>query len=210
MNPCYHPELLFIGGQFLSHYEGPSPHSVLIPQFSSSVTSLHYDLLPIPPPGWGEERRDSPWEQKYDERLLWRGLNTGMMCTPNTRWRQSQRFRLVDITNNVEGDIAVLPPPKEGEELNQVGEGVKWPRARINPAMMDVSFSGSPVQCEDHSCDEVRNQYDWRKRMDTEESSRYKYVIDVRNFDFTILNYHALTLHGRLMEMAGLRVSSVL
>ncbi|KAL5485021.1 hypothetical protein ACEPAI_7663 [Sanghuangporus weigelae] len=179
MDPCYHPALLFTGGQFLSHYEGPSPHRVLIPQFSSSTTLLHYDLLPIPPSGWGEERRDIPWEHKYDERLLWRGVNTGMMCTPHTRWRQSQRFRLVDMMNSMDGDIKVLPPPKEGEENNQVGEGVKWPKVRINPAMMDISFAGSPVQCEEPTCEELKSQFDWRKRMDTSESSRYKYVIDV-------------------------------
>ncbi|KAL5507089.1 hypothetical protein ACEPAH_6545 [Sanghuangporus vaninii] len=179
MDPCYHPALLFTGGQFLSHYEGPSPHQVLIPQFSSSTTLLHYDLLPIPPSGWGEERHDIPWEHKYDERLLWRGVNTGMMCTPHTRWRQSQRFRLVDMASSVDGDIKVLPPPKEGEENNQVGEGVKWPKVRINPAMMDISFAGSPVQCEEPTCEELKSQFDWRKRMDTSESSRYKYVIDV-------------------------------
>lgn len=179
MNPCNHPSHFFLGGQFLSHYEGPSPHRVLVPQFSSSTTLIHYDLLPIPPSGWGEERRDVPWEHKYDERLLWRGVNTGMMCTPHTHWRQSQRFRLVEMANSVEGEIVVLPPPREGEQLKPIGEGVKWPKARINPAIMDISFAGSPVQCEEPTCEELRNHFDWRKRMDTQESSRYKYVIDV-------------------------------
>ncbi|THG96539.1 hypothetical protein EW145_g7761 [Phellinidium pouzarii] len=179
MDPCNHPAHLFINGQFLSHYEGPSPHRVLVPQFSSSTTLLHYDVLPIPPPGWGEERRDIAWERKYDERLQWRGLNTGMICTPNTRWRQSQRFRLVDLTSSVEGDVTVLRPPRQGEELNQVGEGEKWSKARINPAMLDIAFSGNPVQCEGETCEELRAKFDWRKRMDTEESSRYKYIIDV-------------------------------
>ena len=202
MDPCYHPVHLFTSGQFLSHYEGPSPHRVLIPQFSSSTTLLHYDLLPIPPSGWGEERRDTPWEHKYDERLLWRGVNTGMMCTPHTRWRQSQRFRLVEMANSVDGDIQVLLPPKEGEENNQIGEGVRWPKARINPAMMDVSFAGSPVQCEEPTCEELRTHFDWRKRMDTSESSRYKYVIDVRAPSGSELPYSDLTVFlGRWKRM---------
>lgn len=179
MDPCAHPSLLFIGGQFISHYEGPSPHRVLVPQISSSITSLHYDLLPVPPAGWGEERRDITWEEKFDERLHWRGLNTGMLCTPNTRWRQSQRFRLVNLASRVDGDVTVLRSPREGEELEQVGEGERVARARLNPAIMDMAFAGDPVQCEQPTCDELRKDYDWRRRMDTEESARYKYVIDV-------------------------------
>ncbi|KAI5120290.1 hypothetical protein M0805_005796 [Coniferiporia weirii] len=179
MDPCAHPSLLFLGGQFLSHYEGPSSHRMLVPQFSSSTTLLHYDLLPMPPPGWGEERRDVPWESKYDERLLWRGSNTGMMCTPHTRWQQSQRFRLVDLASAVAGDVTVLRPPKKGGEQYQVGEGEKWPRARVNPAMLDIAFSSGIVQCEEPTCSELATNFDWRKRMDTEEQSRYKYVIDV-------------------------------
>ena len=183
MDPCLHPSHLFLNGQFLSHYEGPTPHRKLIPQFSSSITRMHYDLLPIPPSGWGEERSDIPWEAKYDERLLWRGQNTGMMCTPNTRWRQSQRFRLVEMANQVEGEVVVLRPPREGEEDQQVGEGERWPRALLNPTIMDIAFSGNVVQCEDVSCDEVRNEYDWKRYMDTHESGRYKYVIDVSIFN---------------------------
>ena len=188
MDPCQHPYLFFIGGQFLAHYEGPSAHRVLIPQFSSSVSLVHYDLLPIPPPGWGEERRDITWEEKYDERLLWRGTNTGMMCTPNTRWRQSQRFRLVDLAYDVKGEIKVLHSPEVGEEIHQVGEGEEWAKARLNPAMMDVSFSGSPVQCEGATCTELVTDYDWRKRMDTQESARYKYIIDVCH-GFSLINF---------------------
>lgn len=183
MDPCLHPAHLFLNGQYLAHYEGPRPHRKLIPQFSSSITRMHYDLLPIPPSGWGEERSDIPWEDKYDERLLWRGQNTGMMCTPNTRWRQSQRFRLVEMTNQVHGAVSVLRPPRAGEEDIQVGDGEQWPRARLNPAIMDIAFSGNVVQCEEPSCSEARNEYDWKRYMDTHDSGRYKYVIDVSFVD---------------------------
>lgn len=179
MDPCQHPSHLFLEGQFLSHYEGPSAHQKLIPQFSSSSTTVHYDLLPIPPRGWGEERRDISWEKKYDERLLWRGLNTGMLCQVGNRWQQSQRVRLVEMTNGVEGQVKILPPPKPEDEAFPVGADEQWSRARVNPAMFDVAFSGSPVQCDNVTCDELVRDFEWKKHMTIEESSRYKYVIDV-------------------------------
>lgn len=179
MDPCQHPSHLFLSGQFLSHYEGPSPHRVIVPQFSSSATTLHYDILPIPPRGWGEERRDIPWEEKYDERLLWRGTNTGMLFHVGNHWQQSQRVRLVEWANDVRGSVQVLAPPKEGEELRPAGEGESWPKVRVFPAMLDISFAVGPVQCDEISCEELRRDYDWRRHMPIEESSRYKYVIDV-------------------------------
>ena len=93
--------------------------------------------------------------------------------------RDAQRFRLVEMRNQVDGDIRVLRPPKPGAEDEQVGEGEDWPRARLNPAIMDVAFSGSTVQCEEPSCTEIRNEYDWTRYMDTQVSGRYKYVLDV-------------------------------
>lgn len=189
MDPCYHPEHLFLEGQFISHYEGPSPHRVLIPQFSSSSTTMHYDILPIPPRGWGDEelQAEIPWDQKYDERLLWRGANTGMLYHVGNHWQQSQRVRLVGLANNVEDDVTVLRPPRTGEDLVQVGEGEKWQRARVNPAMFDVGFSGSPIQCDESSHAELIRDFDWRRRMTVRESDRYKYVIDVRNDLFSYI-----------------------
>lgn len=181
MDPCQHPSQLFLNGQFLAHRNGPATHARPIPQFSSSITHLHYDLLPIPPPGWAEneQRRDVPWAEKRDERLLWRGLNTGMYASPETRWHQSQRFRLVEMANSVDGALSVLRPPRKVEEGLAVGEAENWDRAVLNPAIMDVAFAGDTIQCEGLSCGEISNDYEWRERMDTDEANQYKYVIDV-------------------------------
>lgn len=179
MDPCQHPSHLFLVGQYISHNEGPGPHPYLYPQFSSCATPLHYDILPIPPRGFGEDKKDIDWEKKFDERLLWKGSNTGMFFAENSRWEQSQRARLVHLAGDVKGSLKILPPPKAGEEDQPVGVGETWSKARINPAMLDMTFGGRPIQCDPNVCDRLNKEYDWRRHMSVEDASRYKYIIDV-------------------------------
>ena len=81
------------------------------------------------------------------------------------------------MANEIHGVAEVLDADKGKDE--PVGEPKKLRKALLNPAVMDVAFSGNPVQCEQPTCETMKTDFEWRRRMDTEESSRYKYIIDV-------------------------------
>jgi hypothetical protein len=181
MDPCLHPSLLRQHGQFLSHGEGPIAHSVMYPQFSNCATLLHHDILPATPINWVEDvlpRKDDPeWENKLDDRLLWRGSNTGIAYTDSTPWRDAHRTRFVVWAHEREGNATVLPPGTPPGE--RVGPGVDISRARYNPAILDVSFAGKPLSCSDSVCEVLAETFDWQRLQGSKEAGQYKYVLDV-------------------------------
>ncbi|KAG6884642.1 hypothetical protein C0993_009359, partial [Termitomyces sp. T159_Od127] len=181
MDPCLHPSLLLLHGQFLSHNKGPVPHRFMPPQFSYSPTMLHHDITPAMPINWIEDLAEDwnpKWEERRDERLLWRGSNTGIWHARDTRWREAQRTRAVAWATDGDGcgNVTVL---RAGKEDQRVGEGdvVKW--ARWAPAMLDVAFAGSPGGCAPGTCEELERVFEWRKPVDMIAAGRYKYVLDI-------------------------------
>ncbi|KAF7316647.1 SPX domain-containing protein [Mycena chlorophos] len=87
MDPCLHSSHMRTHGNYLSHGDGAGPHRLLIPQFSYSTTPLHSDIRPAMPINWVTDDfphggRPPPlglsWEERTDERLQWRGSNTGI------------------------------------------------------------------------------------------------------------------------------------
>jgi len=182
MDPCNHPSHFFHHGQFLSHDMGPAPQPFPSPEFAYCSTTIHHNIrIPIPY-GWLEDiypRSDDPeWDEKVDERLLWRGSNTGMYHSETSRWRNSHRNFLVELANDLYGTLGVLSPNKTNHE--KVGQPLEVRKARINPAAMDVAFGGLPLACSDKLCDVLEEIYPWRRRQTLKEAGRYKYVMDVR------------------------------
>ena len=181
MDPCNHPNLFYHHGQFLSHNEGPGPQPVLVPEFSYCSTTLHHNIRIPVPYLWVEDiyprSFDPEWDQKFDERLLWRGSNTGIFHGEKTRWRDSQRNFLVEFANDYRGILDVLPPDRaQNEKLVEMREMAK---ARINPAVMDVAFAGETILCEPEICEVLKEEYQWRERQSDKEAGNYKYIIDV-------------------------------
>ncbi|KAG2068530.1 hypothetical protein BDR04DRAFT_770499 [Suillus decipiens] len=179
MDPCLNPSLLRNHGQFLSHHTGPDPQSTLVPRFSLCSTLVHHDIRPAAPYGWVEDLPKSdnpPWEERVDERLLWRGTNTGIHHGADTRWQRAHRDHLVQLVNDMEGTLDVLRSPLNDTE--PVGEPVAWRKAYLNPALMDIQFAGKAGACSD-LCDHLDRLYDWRKMQTLQEAGRYKYVFDV-------------------------------
>lgn len=186
MDPCLNPSLLRNHGQFLSHNNGPDPQSTLTPRFSLCATVVHHDIRPAVPYGWIEDLPDSdnpPWEERVDERLLWRGTNTGIFHGTNTRWRQGHRDHLIQFVNDMTGTADVVRSPLNESEL--VGEPVPLRKAYLNPALIDIQFAGKAGSCASELCDQLDRLYDWRKMQTHQEAGRYKYVFDVsRSFRF--------------------------
>jgi len=180
MDPCLHPYLLHNHGQFLSHHKGPGPQRTLVPRLSFCSTLLHHDIRPAVPYGWVEDLLPSdnpPWEEKIDERLLWRGTNTGIFHGSNTRWRGAHRDHLISYANNMTGTVDVLRSPLNDSE--PVGEPIQLRKTHVNPALLDAQFAGKAGSCSPKLCDELNRLYDWRKPQTIKEAGNYKYVLDV-------------------------------
>lgn len=181
MDPCLHPQLFSIHGQFLAYGSGPSPNT-MVPQFAYCSTTLHHDIRTPSLLSWVEDvvpRSDDPeWDDKRDERLSWRGSNTGMWHAPESPWRQAHRARLVSSVDDLNGAVRVLVPPLT--EGARVGEGVNITKSKINPAMMDIAFAGAPLGCVPSVCEELSRIYEWRRRQGPKEAGNFKYVLDVR------------------------------
>jgi len=186
MEPCLHQTHLIQHGQFLSHNKGPVPHRIMIPQFSYSPTLLHHDIVTPTYINWLEDidprSHDPEWDDKLDERLLWRGTNTGMWHAEDTRWRESQRSRFVRWASELNGTVRVLRPNVSSDE--RVGAEIEFRKARINPAMFDVMFAGEPGSCSQEVCRDLANTFDWRRLQTIQSAGNYKYVFDVSLFSF--------------------------
>lgn len=152
----------------------------MIPEFSSCNTDLHHNIRIPTPYGWVEDVTDDPpFPEKEDERLLWRGTNTGMHHSPSSRWHNAHRDRLVRTANEINGTLDFLLPPKPGYDDSPVGEPQTLRRARVNPAMMDVAFVRAPTQCDDSTCDYMKKIYEYKRMQSLKEAGNYKYVLDV-------------------------------
>jgi hypothetical protein len=182
MDPCLHPELLEMHGQYLAYGDFPPiPDRFMVPRFAFCATPLHYDIRIPSLLSWVEEihpvEHNPEWEDRSDERLSWRGRNTGIWQTAETRWRNSQRPRTVHFANDMEGDVKVLFPSTNRDD--SVGEGKNVSKSKINPALFDIAFVGDPIQCPEEYCREMGGMFDWRNFQDTRGASVFKYVLDV-------------------------------
>jgi len=181
MDPCLHPELFYHHGQFLSHELGPVPQREMFPLFSFCSTTVHYNVRLPSTYGWLEDilpRSDDPdWNDKVEERLGWRGTNTGMYHGNRTRWRRSHRDFLVSVANELNGTTRVLLPTKS--ESEQVGAPKEMRNSRLNPAMLDISFAGKPLGCEEAICRLLETMFTWKGKQNIAEAGNYKYILDV-------------------------------
>lgn len=184
MDPCQHPHLLRQHGQFVRYYkQGQVPQTTLVPIFSFSPTMLHHDITTAIPLNWisdVDRAADPVWEDKTDERLHWRGGNTGIFHSDEFQWRLSHRIGLMEwAQNNLYSGLRVLGlGVKKGE---RVGEGTVVSKARWAPAMLDIGFANQPRNCleEDGTCEKLQNMFEWKKSVNHIEAGKFKYVLDV-------------------------------
>lgn len=203
MDPCQHPSIMRQHGQFLSHKEGPVPQRSLIPQFSYGPTLLHDDIVSAVPHGWVSDlslEDDPEWDDKPDDRLQWRGRNTGIWMGDDSFWRGSQRIRMMDWANSaLHANITILPSRNTKDEA--VGGSVEVRKARYGPAMVDVAFSAEPLGCTPDVCRDLRSLFEFRQQHTWKQAGQYKYVLDV--CIFCILYRPGLNASDRLMVMDG-------
>lgn len=135
-----------------------------------------------------EGELEEAWMSKEDERLLWRGLNTGIHHGKEKAWKEAQRGRLMDLVSSSISsrhekrsnarpktvDVLLTDPLSPDGFTTQTLK-----KSILNPAMMDIAFAGQPSQCEQDVCKELEERWEWRRRMGATEAGRYKYVLDV-------------------------------
>ncbi|KAG2004732.1 hypothetical protein CC2G_003257 [Coprinopsis cinerea AmutBmut pab1-1] len=181
MDPCIHPNHFHQHGQFLSHNMGPTPQDAMVPEFAQCSTTLHHNIRYPTPYGWVEDiyprSDDPPFDDKIDDRLSWRGRNTGIFHSSTTLWQNSQRDFLVGFANELEGSIKLLPP--NVTETEPLGGLREMRKSRLNPAVMDIAFAEGPIACSESTCKELEAIYPFRPYQGAKEAGQYKYVIDV-------------------------------
>ncbi|EAU89266.2 Cap3p [Coprinopsis cinerea okayama7 len=192
MDPCLHPSHLLTHGQFLSHGTGPIPKRKFIPVFSYSPTLLHTDFtLPMTHGFVGDilpRSNDPEFDEKEDQRLQWRGSNTGIWPGGDMQWWLSQRPRLVDWAdprrNNPPSLDSMLRSPPDGRW--KVGTPVALDEKNVSkalwaPSFADIAFSSDPVECERDDCASSRSraeQYEVRQSHNVPTQGMYKYIVD--------------------------------
>ena len=118
---------------------------------------------------------DPKFQDRLDERLSWRGSTTGIEYTGDKGWKSSHRIRLVGWANERNGTASVLQSTKSKND--RVGEERQITKARLNPAMLDVTFTAHP--CSQAICEIIKEQFEFRNRQDAATAGNYKYVLDV-------------------------------
>lgn len=110
---CNHPEYMDLHGAL----NGRRPHvqQTLLPTFSLSKTALHTDVLGVPMEQWMENLPTIPWERRTQDKLLWRGSNTGAYYSDEIDWRKTHRVRLVELASGGDEMVDVIPPPRWGK-----------------------------------------------------------------------------------------------
>ena len=124
----------FHHGQFLSYGLGPAPQPVFSPEFAYCSTTIHHNIRIPVPYDWVEDvfsrSADPEWDEKVDERLLWRGSNTGMYHSRTSRWRHSHRTFLVERANELHGTLKVLSPNKTKHEKRKSRRAVRGSKGK--------------------------------------------------------------------------------
>ena len=181
MDPCEHTSHFLIHGQYLGQNMGPAPQAKLVPQFGHCRTMLHHNIRMPSPYGWVEEVRrssDPPFMEKDDDRLLWRGRNTGIMHGPKTLWQNMHRNYLMRHANDVKGTMEVLETNVTRTE--PVGAPKTVRKSRVNPGVMDVAYALSPIMCRPEAiCKQLEKIFPFRPYQNEEEAGNYKYVLDI-------------------------------
>ncbi|KAF9267963.1 hypothetical protein L218DRAFT_995514 [Marasmius fiardii PR-910] len=178
MDPCSNPALFWTHGQFLAHQQGPPPQQYLVPEFAPCATTIHHNIRIPVPYLWVDDlpESDNPdWKLRRDERLLWRGSNTGIVHGKTFRWRSSHRDWMVTFASGVNETVDVI---FSEEDDGPVGKPKSMERASLNP-LLDIQFAGKLSCGDEETCQTMNDMYPVAKKMLHKEAGNYKYVLDV-------------------------------
>jgi hypothetical protein len=107
---------------------------------------------------------DPEWSKKKISKLLWRGSTTGAEFRSDVDWRASQRARLHLMAHHSNGSTHILSPD---DSLTRI---VSKDVESLNHKLLDVSFSGGPVQCDPVTCEYMHTHLKFAGTMGLDES----------------------------------------
>ncbi|GAA6028212.1 hypothetical protein JCM8097_006919 [Rhodosporidiobolus ruineniae] len=181
MDMCENPEWQYLHG--FTSWPGMRPQT-LRPLFSFAKTPMHSDILLTPlEQYWDHEPWDPKWEDKPNDKAVWRGSTTGVWFDRGTWWRSSQRVRLWFMGKDKTGHRRVRFSG-EGTETPPGVESLIEKNVSTLALMnryVDFAFTGKEGQCseDDGSCEAVRQMFDFQRSFGWNEANEYKYMLDL-------------------------------
>ncbi|GAA5833820.1 hypothetical protein JCM11251_005974 [Rhodosporidiobolus azoricus] len=132
-------------------------------------STIQYDLNP---------KNESAFLEKQNK-IVWRGSPDGIWVGRNMKWRQSQRMRLLTLTNSNDTAPRLLRltlPDRLGREYQL---DTTSSLAELNERYMDIKATGGPVQCEEDLCQYLRETMKFVEKSSLESMADHRYVMDV-------------------------------
>ncbi|KAG8908008.1 F-actin-capping protein subunit alpha [Tulasnella sp. 403] len=180
MSFCDNPDILDNHSAFLNN---GSWDSFLIPLFVQSkirqgANLLYPSLLRFQD---FSKVRVTPWSERTNPKLFWRGRTTGGYHWAQRPWRNSHRIRLHNLANNAtlgEDIVNLLTEDSAGRLSREM-----YRRKELNGAYLDTGLIGPPMQCseDDGTCDDMRREIKFLKPV-WHNFGRNKYMLDVGQF----------------------------
>ncbi|GAA6003242.1 hypothetical protein JCM10207_001821 [Rhodosporidiobolus poonsookiae] len=132
-------------------------------------STIQYDLNP---------KNESSFREKKST-ILWRGSPDGIWVSPERKWRQSQRFRLLALTSSTDE----APRPLRRTALDRWGKEYQLDEPTtlkaLNERYSNVKATGGPVQCREDVCEYLRETMQFVPKASLEEMADNRYVMDV-------------------------------
>ena len=77
------------------------------------------------------------------------------------------------------------------KDVGPAGNETQVKRSLLNPAIMDIAFSGKPIGCDPKYCDYLQTQFEWKpvQSANGKEAGNHKYIIDVRAYCLNIVTF---------------------
>ncbi|GAA5896669.1 hypothetical protein JCM6882_005755 [Rhodosporidiobolus microsporus] len=132
-------------------------------------STIQYDLNP---------KNESAFLEKQNK-IVWRGSPDGIWVGRNMKWRQSQRVRLLTLTNSNDTSPRLL----RQTALDRLGREYQLDAtttlAELNERYSDIHATGGPVQCEEDLCEYLRETMRFVEKDSLEKMADHRYVLDV-------------------------------
>jgi hypothetical protein len=210
---CQHPEFQRLHGTT----SGRPPISNMHGGFPGVGFALSKAQYHIEPQGcslsqWKDPKTAAylPWEKKTKNRVVWRGSGVGLLSSDAWPWRDSQRFRLVNLTKDWGDETVDVLLPRTfwaTSSASTVGQNLKVLRRNdLSHGLLDFGFGNKPqaavreynlmswyerrVTCadsrpsvcskEDGTCDTINREFPHGKLMPRKVQPQYRFIMDVQ------------------------------
>ncbi|GAA6036975.1 hypothetical protein JCM8097_005487 [Rhodosporidiobolus ruineniae] len=132
-------------------------------------STIQYDLNP---------KNESSFLEKRSK-IVWRGSPDGIFVGSSQKWRQSQRFRLLTLTNSADTSPRLVRQTQTDRWGHEYQVDVSTSLEALNERYSDIRATGGPVQCEEHLCEHLKETMTFVPKSSLEEMADHRYVMDV-------------------------------